>query len=89
MALTVELREAGLLVHLIFSAYDKALGFELPPLSGGARANVWRRWIDTSLPSPNDITPMDQAPPISGTTYAVGPRSVVVLIADSERKPSS
>jgi glycogen operon protein len=87
LALTVELKEEGRLAHLIFNAYEKALGFELPPLSG-APANAWRRWIDTSLPSPNDITAFEQAPATTGKTYPVGPRSVVVLYAQSERKPS-
>jgi glycogen operon protein len=85
VALTVELRGANLLVHLIFSAYREPLDFELPPLNG-APANTWRRWIDTSLESPNDITHVTHAPPVPGQTYRVGPHSVVVLLADSERK---
>jgi glycogen operon protein len=84
VALTVELRAAGLLIHLIFNAYHEPLDFELPPVPR-APGNSWRRWIDTSLESPNDITPMDQGPPVSGQTYPVGGRSVVVLFTDSER----
>jgi glycogen operon protein len=51
----------------------------------GAPGSSWRRWIDTSLESPNDITSLDQAPPARGQTYHVGGRSVVVLFTDSER----
>jgi glycogen operon protein len=84
VALNVEMRQLKLRVHLIFNAYEGALDFELPPLDG-APGNAWRRWIDTSLESPNDITCVCEAVPVSGSAYRVGPRSVVVLIADSER----
>ena len=41
----------------------------------------WRRWIDTSLPSPQDIVEWQTAPPVSGNNYRAGPRSVVMLYA--------
>lgn len=84
LAMSVELRQLKLRVHLIFNAYDGALDFELPSLDG-APDKSWRRWIDTSLESPNDITCMCEAAPVSGSAYRVGPRAVAVLIADSER----
>jgi isoamylase len=86
-ALTVELRAARSLVHLIFNAYSKALDFELPEVGAG-RSNPWRRWIDTSLDSPNDITCWQDAIPTCGDTYHVEARSVVVLFAESERTSS-
>ena len=69
-----ELRNEGLLFHLILNAYWESLEFELPPTSG-----TWRRWIDTSLPSPQDIVEWQAAPPVPGATYTVGPRSVAAL----------
>ena len=36
----------------MINAYWEALAFELPPTEEGAG---WRRWIDTSLASPDDI----------------------------------
>jgi len=38
----------------------------------------WRRIIDTSLPSPDDIS---EGVPLSSSVYRVAPRSVVVLVA--------
>jgi glycogen operon protein len=71
----------GIRIHLILNAYWEALDFELP-LPGGTR--IWRRWIDTTLESPNEIIDWPAAPPVAGSTYHVGPRSVVVLVATSD-----
>jgi glycogen operon protein len=67
-----------MLVYFIFNAYWETLDFELPHLPGG---RLWRRWVDTFLPSPQDIAPWMDASFISGQTYQAGPRSVVVLWA--------
>jgi isoamylase len=66
----------GLTFHLILNAYSEPLEFELPPAAG-----AWRRWIDTSLRSPEDIDDWKKAPPVPAGTYRAGPRSVVVLYA--------
>ena len=78
IALTVELREEGLLVHLILNAYWEPLEFELPPLHNEGR-DMWRRWIDTGLDSPHDIVQWHTAPSIPGHTYRAEARSVAVL----------
>jgi len=71
--------------HLQFSfilnAYWKTLDFELPILSEGLQ---WRRWIDTTLETPSDIVEWRTAEPVSGQSYHVGPRSVVVLLSGLE-----
>jgi glycogen operon protein len=80
VALSAELKGEGLLVYFIFNAYWGPLEFELPrpeKNEGGS----WRRWIDTSLETPQDIVPWREAPSISDRTYRAGPRSVVVLWA--------
>jgi isoamylase len=66
----------NLSVHVILNAYWEALDFELPPAGGDG---TWRRWIDTSLESPQDIVEWQTAPSMSGRSYPAGPRSVVVL----------
>jgi isoamylase len=72
------LRDEGLRVYLILNAYWEPLEFELPPTGdGGARS--WRRWIDTSLPTPDDIVPWQTAPRSTSATYPAAARSVVVL----------
>ncbi|HSO85211.1 MAG TPA: alpha-amylase family glycosyl hydrolase, partial [Draconibacterium sp.] len=75
LALTVGNLPDGVILHWIINAYWEPLEFELPKLN-----NTWKRWIDTSLPSPDDIADWKNAPPVSGSTYFAGPRSTVVLI---------
>jgi isoamylase len=77
IALTAELKREKLLMHFVLNAYWEPLDFELP--SEGE--NPWRRWIDTSLPSPQDIVEWQKATPVPGGNYRAGPRSVVVLCA--------
>ena len=78
LAFGAEMPEAGLKVHLIMNAFWEPLEFELPAPDGD---RVWRRWIDTSLDPPNDITPWQEAPVFTGRSYQGGPRSTVVLWA--------
>jgi glycogen operon protein len=76
IAFNSELRDEKLQFHLILNGYWEPLDFELPePKSGKA----WQRWIDTSLPSPDDIVAWQTAPLIPGGTYHAASRSVVVL----------
>jgi glycogen operon protein len=79
IAFGAELRSEELAFHLILNAYWEPLDFELPPATAGR--GPWRRWIDTSLPSPLDIVEWPSAPPILDSSYRVGPRSVVMLYA--------
>lgn len=78
IAFSADLREENLSFHLILNGYWKALDFELP----AASSRTWKRWIDTSLASPEDIMEWNSATPVAGATYRCGPRSVVVLIAE-------
>lgn len=78
VALQVELRNEGHMLHWILNSYISPLDFELPPMDNG-RKYPWRRWIDTSLDSPHDITEFDSAPPVPGMTYRAQARSVAVL----------
>jgi glycogen operon protein len=78
LALSAELPEEKVLVYFIFNAYWEALDFELPHLRAG---QLWRRWVDTFLPSPQDIVPWMDASFVTGQRYQAGPRSVVVLWA--------
>jgi glycogen operon protein len=85
VALEGELVEDGLRFHLILNAFWEPLNFELPKLPADG---AWRRWIDTSLDSPEDISIWEQAPPIAGATYRAADRSVVMLFASTVRNPS-
>jgi isoamylase len=79
LAFSAETQHDQLLVHVILNAYWEPLDFELAPLSGSDP--LWRRWVDTSLESPDDILEWDAARPVPGRVYRAGPRSVAALFA--------
>ena len=81
IALYAQLSDEGVDVYAIMNAYWEPLNFELPPLS---EMRQWRRWVDTSRESPEDIVPWHTAPPLSCKEYRVESRSVVVLFAETE-----
>jgi glycogen operon protein len=86
LAFTLRTLRARFLLHGIFNAFWEPLKFELPPVPAESREG-WRRCIDTSLASPDDIYPWDQAPPVDGNTYIVQPRSTVLLALALQAAP--
>jgi glycogen operon protein len=68
---------------LVLNAYWEALEFELPTTGAGGQPQ-WRRWIDTSLESPNDIVSWETATLVPGSKYTVAARSVVLLVASHQ-----
>lgn len=65
--------------HTMLNAYWGPLQFDLPPLAKPGKR--WRRWIDTSLETPHDISDWSEAPDVMGATYPLPARSVAVLFA--------
>jgi isoamylase len=89
LAISAVLHQESLVFHMIMNAFWEALEFELPPIDIG-KQNPWRRWIDTSLGSPNDIVDWRESPTVPGFLYSAGPRSVVLLFANlADGKKSS
>jgi glycogen operon protein len=80
ISFSAELPRENALVYFIFNAYWEALDFELPHAASGLESS-WRRWVDTSLPTPQDIVPWQESPFVAEQTYQAGPRSVVILWA--------
>ena len=78
-ALSGELTNERLFAHLMFNAFWEPLDFELP-VSGSGAMN-WFRWIDTALEPPHEICDWNRETRVAESTYRVGARSVVVLIA--------
>jgi glycogen operon protein len=76
-AFTLRSLSERFLIHGMFNAYWEPLRFELPPVEGDQQG--WRRCLDTTLPSGDDIRPWDTAPDVDAATYTVGPRSIVVV----------
>ena len=66
-------------LHIIFNMWHEARTVDVPTLDGLR----WRRVIDTSLPSPQDVTSLDQQDTQVSERYVVQPRSVVVLEGSS------
>ena len=62
-------------IHVMYNMYWEALDFEIPKVNGLR----WYRAIDTSLPTPNDISPVEDQVPIDERTYTLTSRSIVVL----------
>ena len=65
-------------IYVAANAHWEPRMFELPKLAAGM---AWRRFADTSLPPGEDACDPGAEPPVaSERAYAVGPRSVVVLV---------
>ena len=71
---TADLQTERMQICLILNAHWDPLTFELPSV-----ASRWRRWIDTALPSPQDIVEWQTATEVPGSVYHAGARSVVML----------
>jgi glycogen operon protein len=82
LAFTIFRLSGELIFHLMVNAYWEALAFELPPLTPTFNPG-WRRWLDTSLESPDDICREREAVPVGRKSYLVQPRSIAGLVARS------
>ncbi len=80
IAFTVKSLSGTTTMHFMISAWKEPLAFELPQLGPDPNQH-WKRWIDTSLKSPEDITAWSEAPVINTLTYTAAPFSMVVLFA--------
>ncbi len=67
-------------LHAMFNAHWEARDFELPGRSDG-QPRRWRRWLDTALEPPNDISRWDEAPHAAERLCRVEPRSTVFLFS--------
>ena len=66
-------------LHGMLNAHWQPLRFELPQV-GEENGGPWRRWIDTSLPSPEDVRGWEEAPAVTAASYLVQPRSLAFLV---------
>jgi glycogen operon protein len=60
-------------IYVMINAWWQPLEFEIQP----GQAQEWRRVVDTSLESPEDI---GDPVPVPGRKYTLGPRSVAVFV---------
>ncbi len=68
-------------IYVAINGNDMATAFMIPI---GPQGRRWRRVVDTSLASPDDIVPESVGKVIAeGSRYPVGPFSLVVLVSES------
>ncbi|GMO17305.1 MAG: glycogen debranching protein GlgX [Spirochaetaceae bacterium] len=67
--------------YIMFNAGLKEIKFTVPK---AYETQIWKRVVDTSLPSPDDILPLYMRPefPPVASSYRVRPRSVVILVSE-------
>ena len=63
-------------IHVMLNMHWDPLDFDLPTVPGRS----WSRAVDTAQPPPLDIADLGGELPVSGTSYRVQERSVVVLV---------
>jgi isoamylase len=78
IAFTVASITGKIRMHYMLNAYNETLEFAIPPVE---LPNVWKRLLDTSLPSPQDIMPWTTAEIFTGESYAVDPYSIAIFIS--------
>ncbi len=79
IAFTIKSLRERFTIHAMLNAFWEPLNFELPA-ADEEHAIDWRRWIDTSSESPNDICRWEEAPTVSQSHYQVAERSLVLLV---------
>jgi glycogen operon protein len=80
IAFTVQNISRTMVMYYMVNAYWEEKTFALPEEIDGKKYK-WRRWLDTSLPSPDDITDMHSTIAVDGFSYKLPPRTVVALVA--------
>ena len=85
LAIAASAVAADLDIYLMLNAYWEPLTFELP-LAFEDELRLWRRWLDTFLEPPDDVSVISNAPVIGGSSYLVQPRSIVGLARVSETR---
>jgi glycogen operon protein len=77
LAFTLASFGGGFRLHAMLNAYWEPLRFELP---AAGETGPWRRWLDTSLKSPEDVVDWQEAPQVTEASYLVQPRSLALLV---------
>jgi isoamylase len=80
IAIEVESLSGSFHIHYMINASSQALTFDIPLMNG---SRTWRRWIDTSLPSPDNIGSWEDGQVVPGQTYQLMDHSLAVLVFQS------
>ncbi len=68
-------------LFLMFNAGGDSVDFRMPAPAEGLH---WQRAVDTYRPTPEDISPLDQAPRVDADRYQVEPHAAVILVTRRE-----
>ncbi|HLY12518.1 MAG TPA: glycogen debranching protein GlgX [Planctomycetota bacterium] len=79
LAFTARLQNGRVRLHGMLNGYWEALDFKIPEPG----PFPWRRWVDTSLASPEDILDYAQSPIVPGPRYRVAAHSIVFVVSAS------
>jgi glycogen operon protein len=67
-------------IYVAMNAYWGPLNFRIPAAPSG---RAWRRAVDTSLPSPDDIVPEDEGRPVAvRQVYRVESHAMIILVSE-------
>ena len=80
IALTAWSMSGRVVFHVMVNAWQEPLEFKLPPAQE-LPGSCWQRWLDTSLPSPDDIVLLDDVPVVESETYELPPHALAVVFA--------
>ena len=83
IAFTVASLRGRFTIHVMLNAYWERLKFALPS-TGNGPSRRWRRWIDTSLSSPDDICAWETASAVMEDAYSLEARSIAILVETTE-----
>ncbi|EOZ95387.1 Glycogen debranching enzyme [Indibacter alkaliphilus LW1] len=81
IAMTITSISRKVAMHYMVNAYNKELDFELPQIIDGKKVQ-WKRWLDTSKESPEDICYWSEGKPISNEHYLLPGHSIAILITN-------
>jgi len=79
IAFTIQSLSGTTAMHYMVNAYYEALEFELPKVDL-ASTKVWKRWIDSSLESPNDICMIEEGTAVTSAIYKVNAHTLAVMV---------
>ena len=79
IAFTVQSLSGTSAMHYIVNAHSDPLDFELPK-TDSASAKNWKRWIDTSLGSGDDICLITEAQVVNSITYKLNAHAIAVMV---------
>jgi isoamylase len=83
IAFTVVSLSGRMGMHIMINAYFGTLEFEIPEYIDDRRLS-WKRWIDTSFESPDDIMDIEGANRVTERIYRLAPYSLAVIADTGE-----